>query len=1054
MTFGRSHLPGETLRGVFNELFRSKYMTDSPKSISSIERQLRQACAEVAESVRQNSQDAASSTLSRYPALAADTEASIEVIYAEFTALDEAGRRPDTEGWLSKFPSHRERLSRLLKLHDFLSEAGDTSSDTLRPQPSHMTSLVANQSAAPKDESSVPAGKELGNYELLEEIGRGGMGIVYRAKQKGLDRVVAVKVIQSLAAKGDDHFRFQREAEAVASLDHPNIVRVHEIGKHDDRPFLSMEYVDGGALDSHIYTRTWSNHDIASLLKALADAMQFAHERGIIHRDLKPANILLTKSNVPKIVDFGLAKRDDDRANFQTKSGALLGTPCYMSPEQASGAGKTVAPTTDVYALGVILYELITKKLPFHGPTPAATLDAIANREPISPSKLDKHVSRDLETICLKCLNKLPSQRYPTAAALAEDLGRYLDHLPIQARRTSILERSWRLMVRHPQVTALIAAMLFVCFGSASIFIWQQRHIDRIDRERSVYEARQRERAAEAESAYESSLKKARELVGRWTQFGLKLDNEPGMDQVRRRAFEDAVAYYEEFLSKDTKDPAIRLEAAQASFRAALIHSELGLWTQAETGLRRADAWLAQLEPADNVQWQRSDGMIQLAHVLRRLERWSDSESMYLQAIEIVKQLLSKAPSNTAYLIRIANAKINLCVVYGAQQRFDECISTYLEALRMDLNATQIRSGEIESTASVSDIKKDLKDQVIAEVSKCTRLRERLKERGKEKLPYLAKENYLAELALCLDDLGNLLQYRSMLEPAEKCIREAIELRELTVAHAAENRRVDQYLARSETHLGMILLATGRDQEAESWLVRANDLFAKLSADFPQRMDCRNEWGSNLVNLSRCYLRENKHEDAIKTARQAVSIQEQLVASMPEVESLKKELTSGLLVLGRALQETRDLDGAAKQYKRSLEVSPDNPAPANNYAWMIVTSASMTPEESSLAVQLAQKASQREPTSANYRNTLALAYYRKNMFAEAVTAIDQAIELGNGGSTSDWFFKAMILAKLQKPAEAQAWFRKAETRRTTESPTSSELKLFSEESAKAIASAL
>lgn len=1025
-------------------------MPDNSRSIPNVERRLRQACAEVAESVRRNAENAAAEVLSRYPEIASDDEAAIEILYAEYTALDESGRRPDTEKWLSRFPNQRIRLERLIKLHDFLSESGTAESDTIRPQPSQISSFVGDGLAKPNESVRPGVSNDFGNYELIEEIGRGGMGIVYRARQKGLGRIVAVKVIQSLASKGDDHRRFQREAEAVASLDHPNIVRVHEVGKQGDRPFLSMEYVDGGALDSHIHRRSWSNHEIAALTKSLADAMHYAHQQGIIHRDLKPANILLTDNDIPKIVDFGLAKREDDRANFQTQSGVLLGTPCYMSPEQASGAGKSVGPTTDVFSLGVILYELMTKRLPFHGATPAVTLDLIANHEPVRPSRIEKYVSRDLETICLKCLNKQPGHRYASAALLSDDLNRFLDHRPISARRSSIFERIRRLVARHPQVSALVAAMLFVCIGSVAIFVWQQRRMDYIDRQRNVYEARQRERASEAEYAYESSLKRARDLVGRWTQFGLKLDNEPGMDHVRRRAFEDAVAYYEEFLSKDTKDPVIRLEAAQASVRAAFIHSELGLWTEAEKGLRRADAWLSQLVPDENVRWQRSDCLIQLAHILRRLERWSDSESMYLQSIAIIEELVERAPTNSVFLLRMANAKINLCVVYGAQKRLDDCFDTYLDALRIDLNATQLRAGESDAIAPLNGATTPLNERVVAEVAKCSRLRAHLMEKGKAKLVYLARENYLAELALCLDDLGYLLQNKMMLEPAERCVREAIELRELTVSNAAENRRIEQYLSRSETHLGVILLATGREKEAESWLESSNLRFAKLSSDFPERHECRNEWGNNLVNLASCYLRNNRLEDAIKIAAQAVSIQEQLVASLPEVESLKQELISGLHVLARAMHASRDFNGATKQYKRALEISPDNPATANTCAWTIITSVEVTPVDAALALQLAKKATEKAPTNANYRNTLALAYYRMSQFPEADRAIDLAMEKGNGGSTLDWFFKAMINAKLQKLEEANGWFQQAEARRMTESPASRELRLFSQEAARAI----
>ena len=879
-------------------------MGDTSESHPNSARNLRKACAEVEDSVRSGQDSAAALVLTRYPEIASDQEAAIEVLYAEYTSLDDAGRRPESEKWLNQFPMHRIRLERLLKLHDFLSESGGgPASDTLRPQHSQISSTAES----PQTSSDTKVGREailedFGNYELLEEIGRGGMGVVYRARQKGLGRIVAVKVIQTLTSRPDDHLRFQREAESVASLDHPNIVRVHEIGRQGNRPFLSMEFIDGRSLDTHLQSRTWSNHEFASLVKALADAMHYAHGCGIIHRDLKPANVLLVDSRTPKIVDFGLAKRSNEVADFQTKTGALIGTPCYMSPEQATGSGKLVGPTTDVYSLGVILYELLTKKLPFHATTPAATLEQISNRDPVNPSKIDKHVSRDLETICLKCLRKQPSNRYATAGELSQDLTRFLDHRPISARRISIVERSVRTVCRHPQVAALLAAIVMVSAGSIGILLWQQERMAQDARQRDAYEARQRVRATEAETAYESSLIKARELVGRWTQFGLKLENEPGMDHLRRRAFEDAVAYYEEFLSQNTHDPVIKLEAVQASVRASYIHTELGLWTQAETGLRRAEAWLSELESSSKVQWERSDCIIQLAHVLRRLERWDDSETKYLQAIEILEGLLRESPTKTAYLIRIANAKINLCVVYSAQQRFDECVTTYLDAIRMNLNAIRIRSGE-SMVVLPRDTAFDIPEQIEREVSHSRNLREHLGQGDPKKVVYLAKENFLAELALCLDDLGDLLKYKRLLNSAELCIREAIELRTLVLANATGNRGIGQYLARGETHLGTILLETGQNTEAESWLVRSNDRFAKLSGDFPERHDYRSEWAVNLVKLADCQYRASRFDEAVETASKAISIQEQLVASLPKVADSGAVSTSssGFRRCGQAL---------------------------------------------------------------------------------------------------------------------------------------------------------
>jgi serine/threonine protein kinase len=298
----------------------------------------------------------------------------------------------------------------------------------------------------------------LEGYELLEVLGSGGMGVVFKARQIGLDRLVAVKMLLSAASVNADQLaRFRTEAEALARLQHPHIVQIHEVGEHEGRPYIVMEYVPGPNLARVIGGRPQPAEEAARLVEVLAEALQAVHACGIIHRDLKPANILLKHPDkTPKITDFGLAKRLDGGSG-QTRSGAILGTPSYMAPEQARGRGE-LGPATDVYALGVILYELLTGRPPFEGASPAETIAQVLEEEPISPARLRPTLPRDLVTICLKCLEKDPRRRYASAAALADDLHRFLAGMPIRARPVGAPERLWRWCRRRPQVAALTAA--------------------------------------------------------------------------------------------------------------------------------------------------------------------------------------------------------------------------------------------------------------------------------------------------------------------------------------------------------------------------------------------------------------------------------------------------------------------------------------------------------------------------------------------------------------------------------------------------------------------
>jgi ABC-type amino acid transport substrate-binding protein len=318
--------------------------------------------------------------------------------------------------------------------------------------------LPAPRDALPDGALPLP-GRRFGDYELLEELGRGGMGVVYRAWQVSLKRTVALKMVLAGPHAGAAELaRFRVEAEAVARLQHPNIVHIYEIGAHDGAPCFSLEYVDGGSLAQKLAGKPLSGRDAAVLTETLARAMHHAHQRGVVHRDLKPANVLLTADGTPKITDFGLAKRLEGDAG-QTASGAVMGTPSYMAPEQAQGKVRAIGPPADVYALGAILYECLTGRPPFRAANPLDTVLLVMSAEPVPPSRLQPRVHRDLETICLKCLQKEPRQRYESALALAEDLRRFLDGEAILARPVRAWERGVKWVRRNPLLAGAMAVV-------------------------------------------------------------------------------------------------------------------------------------------------------------------------------------------------------------------------------------------------------------------------------------------------------------------------------------------------------------------------------------------------------------------------------------------------------------------------------------------------------------------------------------------------------------------------------------------------------------------
>jgi len=313
---------------------------------------------------------------------------------------------------------------------------------------------------------------ELDDYELLEEIGRGGQGVIFRARQKSLNRVVALKVVGLGHWATSAHLkRFRREAEAAASLDHPCIVPIYEVGERDGQCYFSMKLVEGGQLDEVVQQRPISIRQAAELIAKVARTVHYAHEQGILHRDIKPGNILLDKEGEPHLTDFGLARLVESESTI-TRTVEVLGTPSYMAPEQAAGDNIKLTRATDVYGLGAVLYQLLTSHPPFAGGTTYETIKLLLEDEPRPPRLWDSKIDRDLSTICLKCLEKDSQRRYPSALALAEDLERWLKHEPILARRTGVIGRGKKWLQRNP-TAAGIAVLSFALIAAVGVIVWK-----------------------------------------------------------------------------------------------------------------------------------------------------------------------------------------------------------------------------------------------------------------------------------------------------------------------------------------------------------------------------------------------------------------------------------------------------------------------------------------------------------------------------------------------------------------------------------------------------
>jgi tetratricopeptide (TPR) repeat protein len=457
--------------------------------------------------------------LQRHPELASDTDGVLDLIYNEVVLREKAGEMPQLAEYLERFADLTEPLRLLFEVHGALERGGVP--DTCSP-----TSLPLSFSG---DLSAGVAGVTMPGYEVLEELGRGGMGVVYKARQTSLNRVVALKMLLGGAhASALALTRFKAEAAGLAGLQHPNLIQVYEVGEHGGLLFFSMEFVEGRSLAERISGSPLPADEAARTVAVLARAMHAAHQRGVIHRDLKPANVLLTADGTPKIADFGLAKGFGGAAH--TRTGEVLGTPEYMAPEQVAGKGKDAGPAADVYALGAILYDMLTGRPPFKAESTTDTLLQVLHNDPVPPSRLRARTPRDLETICLKCLEKDPGKRYASALALAEDLDRFLDRRPILARPVSLGGRMLKWARRRPAVASLVAVSVVAVSVLALFLGW--------------HNAVEQRRRSQAREGVLDVLSKGRDayLHGDWAAAESYADgvlsrlDEPALADLRREA--------------------------------------------------------------------------------------------------------------------------------------------------------------------------------------------------------------------------------------------------------------------------------------------------------------------------------------------------------------------------------------------------------------------------------------------------------------------------------------------------------------------------------------
>jgi hypothetical protein len=434
--------------------------------------------------------------------------------------------------------------------------------------------------------------RQIGPFEVLEILGRGAFGTVYKARDSELDRIVALKVPRAgYFSTAEEEERFLREARSAARLSHPNIVPVHQVSHEQGLPYIVSDFIDGRTLADLLAGPRPSFRETAELIAQLAEALEYAHGQKVIHRDIKPGNILIDQSGRPHLTDFGLARRDEGEITVTLK-GQILGTPAYMAPEQAAGEQGQVDSRSDEYSLGVVFYELLTGELPFRG-NKRMLLYQVQHEEPRPPRKLNDGIPRDLETICLKAMAKEPTRRYPTAGELAEDLRRYLKGEPIQARPVGKGERLWRWCRRNPVVACLAGSLAVVVVGAlfGLTMLWLRAEERRGDAERAQEQTRrQKERA-------DQNLARARQAVH---DYLTKTAADPRLRAadfvaLRRELLATAIPFFEEFVMQQADDEVLEAEQARAFGELAFARREMGQLDQALAETEKALAIFSRL---------------------------------------------------------------------------------------------------------------------------------------------------------------------------------------------------------------------------------------------------------------------------------------------------------------------------------------------------------------------------------------------------------------------------------------------------------------------------
>jgi tRNA A-37 threonylcarbamoyl transferase component Bud32/tetratricopeptide (TPR) repeat protein len=910
-------------------------------------------------------------------------------------------------------------------------------------------------------ESPVPVeGRRLDRFQLLAVLGQGGFGTVYRARDLQLDREVAVKVPKSgLFSQADDRRRFLREAQNAAQLRHPGIVPVYEVGQFDGVPFLVMELVEGQPLSRYLQHARPEIAVAVDLVGQIAAALQHAHAAGVIHRDLKPSNILLDLESRPRILDFGLGKRSGVDASIDAE-GVVVGTYAYMSPEQALGAVHRIGPGSDIYSLGVILFELLTGSRPFRG-DPVALLHKVVHAEPPSPRSENSRVSRDLETIVLKCLEKDPRRRFATAAEVADELGRVRRGEPILARPVSRAVRAGRWCRRNPWPAgsaAIVIGMLVVALTAVSASL---RHVRQAQRQTL------------------QQLTTARDVIDHWyTGIGSLL---PYYPEVQQELLNKAAEDYERFVQQGFSDPGLERERGRTLLRLLAVRRTLGQLAAAREAGEQAKAVFLRLCEQDPADTQSRVSLAQTTAELANLS-WSaraDADRDFHEALKHMQQLAAAEPANALLQDALATTCLNLGARLHESRRWPEAEDKLRWAIRLfqSLRASDAapryaagqasahnlcgavlaETGQVREAARQIQLAIDLLSPLVAEPTAHPQL---LEARG-ESYEFLASvqrrlgqtQAVMASLHAASEDYQRLAAAVPSWTAAEKLAAAQVNAAQLQLEqghcrHAAERLqlasavlaelaiqvdlpRLREQWATCDDQLAQAYGDLGENQQALAAADEATRTFRELAEQYPDEAVYRQRWSVAESHRGRLLHKLGRHEEAVAAFQRASGEAEQLVQRHADREEFCDLLAFVLQYQADLLDELGQLDAAdacrqrCRQLWEQLAQQSASPVYPDRLARFLSQGAAARSRDPAEAVAWARRSTLAAPNEAGFHSALAAALYRDGQDAACIEAVAAAAGTRGFAIAEDLFFRALAQVNLGKTTEAALDFHDA-----------------------------